>query len=87
MVWPSGINAWSGAVSSDGYSVPRIPARYSKPEGRYLAQPSLNPIKLFSGGNIITNIFLLTVLGLLLLCGFIVYVVIRKIRKRLRNKG
>ncbi|PKN52645.1 MAG: bifunctional metallophosphatase/5'-nucleotidase [Deltaproteobacteria bacterium HGW-Deltaproteobacteria-13] len=67
---------------TDGLSVPRIPERYSKPEGRYLAQPSLNPVKLFGGGNIITYSVLLAGMGLLLLCGLIVYFVVRKIRKK-----
>ena len=60
-------------------NVPQIPERYSKPEGRYLSQPSLNPIKLFGGGNIITNVFLLTVLVLLIICFSIVYIVFRKV--------
>ena len=61
--------------------IPLIPERYSKPEGRYLSQPSLNPIKIFGGRNIITYIFLFTVLGLLSICGLIFYLLIRKIRK------
>ncbi len=61
--------------------LPQIPERYGKPEGRYLAQPSLNPVKLFSGGNIVTNLFLLTVLVLLMICACLLYFVIRKIRR------
>jgi len=63
----------------EGLSVPKIPERYSKQEGRYLSQPSLNPIKLFSGGNIVTHVFLMIVLSSLLICGFIIYQIIRKI--------
>jgi 2',3'-cyclic-nucleotide 2'-phosphodiesterase (5'-nucleotidase family) len=62
-------------------NIPIIPGRYSQPDGRYLSQPSLNPMKLFGGGNIITYIFLFTMLGLLIICSLIVYIVIRKIKK------
>ena len=66
----------------EGHGLPRIPKCYSKPEGRYLAQPSLNPINLFCGGNMVTTVFLLIISILLLICGFIFYIVIRKIRRK-----
>lgn len=59
-----------------------IPHKYSGPEGRYFAQPSLNPIKLFGCGNMITNAVLLT--GFILLCvvAFVGYIVVGKARRR-----
>lgn len=62
-------------------NIPQLPERYSKPEGRYLSQPSLNPISLFGGGNIMTNIFLFAGLIVLLIGLAVVYVIIGKIRK------
>jgi hypothetical protein len=66
----------------EGHDLPRIPERYSKPEGRYLSHPSLNPLNLFCGGNMVTTVFLLTLLGLVLICGFLFYIVIKKIRRK-----
>lgn len=64
-----------------GLNLPAIPERYSKPEGRYLSQPSFNPINLFGGGNIITYAFLFTALGLVIICGLIFHIVIRRVKK------
>ncbi|MBN1474571.1 MAG: bifunctional metallophosphatase/5'-nucleotidase [Syntrophaceae bacterium] len=49
--------------------IPDIPGKYSSPEGRYQAKPSLNPIKLIGGGNLITYGVLIT--GFIALCVFI----------------
>lgn len=59
-----------------------VPVRYSKPEGRYIAQPSLNPIKIFWSGNIATNSFLLTIIVIPVVCTAIVCMMIRKKRKK-----
>jgi 2',3'-cyclic-nucleotide 2'-phosphodiesterase (5'-nucleotidase family) len=67
---------------ADGSKLPRIPEKYSKPEGRYLSQPSLNPVNLIYGGNIITCVVLTTALCFLLICALTTYIVIRKIRKK-----
>jgi 2',3'-cyclic-nucleotide 2'-phosphodiesterase (5'-nucleotidase family) len=67
---------------ADGSKLPRIPEKYSKPEGRYLSQPSLNPVNLIYGGNIVTCVVLTTALCFLLICALTTYIVIRKIRKK-----
>ncbi|HOE31785.1 MAG TPA: bifunctional UDP-sugar hydrolase/5'-nucleotidase [Smithella sp.] len=59
----------------------KIPLKYSKPEGRYLAQPSCNPVRIFSKGNILTKVFLVSVILLLMICGLIVYVFVKKMKK------
>jgi 5'-nucleotidase / UDP-sugar diphosphatase len=61
-------------------SLSEIPEKYSKPEGRYEAQLSWNPVKLISGGNAITYGAL--ALALLLLC--LVVLVIRFVVKKVR---
>ncbi|MGV8058358.1 MAG: bifunctional metallophosphatase/5'-nucleotidase [Smithellaceae bacterium] len=60
--------------------VPEIPLKYMKPEGRYKAYPSWNPVKLIAGGNVITYGALF--LGILLLCigGLIICLIVKKIR-------
>jgi len=59
----------------------KIPLKYSKPEGRYLAQPSCNPVRIFSKGNILTHVFLVSVILLLMICGLIVYIFVKKMEK------
>lgn len=69
-------------MDRDGDGIKEIPDRYSRPEGRYVSEPSLNPIKLLKGGNILTwGAFLvsLVVMGLILL---IIYVLVKKLKKR-----
>jgi 2',3'-cyclic-nucleotide 2'-phosphodiesterase (5'-nucleotidase family) len=60
--------------------IPDIPEKYQKPEGRIQAEPSMNPVKLITGGNAITYGVLL--IGLILLGSFLflVCLVIRKSR-------
>lgn len=60
--------------------IPAIPAKYMKPEGRYLAEPSWNPVKLIAGGNAVTYGAL--ILGIILLCilGLIIWYIVKKIR-------
>jgi 5'-nucleotidase / UDP-sugar diphosphatase len=73
----------SSFKDTDGNRIKEIPERYSRPEGRYEAQPSRNPAKLMSGGNAITYGVLavsLLLLGLIVL--FIWYIV-----KKLRSSG
>ncbi len=49
--------------------IPDIPDKYRLPEGRFQAEPSLNPIKLIAGGNLITyGVF---IAGFIVLCVFI----------------
>jgi 5'-nucleotidase len=65
---------------TDRNRIPNIPDRYKGPEGRYQAQPSLNPIKLIEGSNSITYVAL--IVGFVLLCalGFLVWLVVRRVR-------
>jgi 2',3'-cyclic-nucleotide 2'-phosphodiesterase (5'-nucleotidase family) len=65
---------------TDRKGIPNIPDRYKGPEGRYQAQPSLNPIKLIAGSNSITYAALF--IGFILLCvfAFLVWLVVRKFR-------
>jgi hypothetical protein len=60
--------------------IPDIPEKYQLPEGRILAEPSMNPLKLIGGGNAITYGALF--IGIILLCGFVFFImlVVRKIR-------
>jgi 5'-nucleotidase / UDP-sugar diphosphatase len=74
--WTALIQYMSTFKSEEG--IPQIPEKYMKPEGRYLAEPSWNPVKLIAGGNAITCGAL--VLGILLLC--IVGLIIRYIVKK-----
>lgn len=59
----------------------KIPLKYSKPEGRYLAQPSCNPVKIFSKGNMLTQVFLVSVILIFMICILIVYAFCQKNRK------
>jgi len=67
-------------TDTDRKGVPNIPDKYKVPEGRYLAQPSLNPGKIIEGGNAITYGAL--IIGFIFLCAlvYLVWFVIRKIR-------
>jgi hypothetical protein len=60
--------------------IPEIPEKYRGPEGRYLASPSWNPVKLIAGGNAITYGAL--AIGIIFLCVIILIIryIIRKIR-------
>ncbi len=62
--------------------VPQIPEKYSKPQGRYFARPSLNPIDLFGGGNWITySVLAFTIFVLIFLIRLVLFTV-NKIRKK-----
>jgi len=69
---------------NDRSFVPKIPMKYSKPEGRYIAEPSLNPVNLFANGNILTIIFLFLISGFLLILSLSAYIVFRKIKEKKR---
>jgi len=49
--------------------IPDIPDKYRLSEGRFQAEPSLNPIKLIAGGNLIT--YGVWIAGFIVLCVFI----------------
>lgn len=69
----------------DGDGLKEIPEKYSQPEGRYVSEPSLNPVQLLEGGNILTwgaFFVVLVVLGIILL---MFYVLVKKIKKRRRS--
>ena len=65
---------------TDRNRIPNIPDRYKGPEGRYQAQPSLNPVKFIEGGNFIT--YGVLIIGFILLCAmaFLIWFIVRKVR-------
>jgi len=66
----------------DGDGIKEIPEKYSHAEGRFVSQPSLNPVDLLKGGNYLTwGVFFvsLVAVGLLLL---MIYVLVKKLKKR-----
>jgi len=66
----------------DGDGIKEIPDRYSQSEGRYVSEPSLNPVKLLKGGSFLTwaaFFAVIVVLGIFLL---MTYVLVKKIKKR-----
>lgn len=74
-------------TDTDRKGVPNIPDKYREPEGRYQAQPSLNPGKIIEGANAITYGAL--IIGFISLCAlvYLVWFVIRKIRSSGRIKS
>lgn len=77
--WTALVQYMSSFKSEKG--IPQLPAKYMKPEGRYYAEPSWNPVKLIAGGNAITYGAL--ILGILLLCiiGLIIRFIVKKSRR------
>jgi 5'-nucleotidase/UDP-sugar diphosphatase len=78
--WMALIHYLRSFAAAGRNGIPNIPDKYKGPEGRYQAQPSLNPVKLIEGGNAITYGAL--IIGFILLCAlaFLVLLVIRKVR-------
>ena len=78
--WEALVQYMRSFPDTDRNGIPNIPDRYKGPEGRYDAQPSLNPIRLIVGGNAITYGAL--VFGFILLCALVFFVrlIVRKIR-------
>ena len=68
------------SFTDTGKSVPNIPDRYKGPEGRYTAQPSLNPAALIAGGNFITYGALFFGIIILALFVFLIRLIVRKVR-------
>lgn len=62
--------------------IPQIPEKYSKPEGRYLVQPSLNPANLICGGNIVTYAVFISALLFLFVCALIAFIITKKMRRK-----
>ena len=67
---------------SDGNGIPEIPARYQQPEGRFSASPSWNPVKLITGGNVITYAALGIALLLILIAAWLIRFGSRWIQRR-----
>lgn len=65
-----------------GRGIAHIPERYSKPEGRILAIPSWNPVKLVAGGNAITWVALAVIMLLLCFFALIIFYITKKIRQK-----
>lgn len=74
-----------GFPDIDGNGIPDMPGRYRQPEGRFGAAPSLNPIDLLAGGNIITWAAVAIGLLLLVLLVGLVWFALRLVRRRLRS--
>ena len=66
----------------DGDGIKEIPHRYSQPEGRYVSESSLNPLKLLKGGSLLTWGAFLGILVVISLVLLIIYVLFKKIKKR-----
>jgi len=60
--------------------IPRIPEKYMKAEGRYLSEPSWNPVGLIAGGNTITYGALFLGILFLFVLGLIILYIVKKIR-------
>ncbi len=84
---PKQIKEWEALVQylrsfadADRKGIQNIPDRYKGQEGRYQAEPSLNPIKIIENGNAITYGGL--IIGFIFLCTlvFLVWCIVRKIR-------
>ncbi len=67
---------------SDGDGIKEIPAKYNQLEGRYVAEPSLNPFKLLKGGNYLTWIAFFVLLIAIGLFSLIFYIPVKIIRKK-----
>jgi 2',3'-cyclic-nucleotide 2'-phosphodiesterase (5'-nucleotidase family) len=76
--------AFTGYMQSfkdtNGNRLSEIPEKYSRPEGRYQAHPSWNPVKLIAGGNAITYGVLALVFLLLCLVVLVIRFVVKKVR-------
>jgi 5'-nucleotidase / UDP-sugar diphosphatase len=81
--WTALTQYMSSFKDTNGNRIPNIPEKYSKPEDRYLASPSWNPVKLIAGGNAITYGAL--VIGFIFLC--LICLIIWYITKRIRSLG
>ena len=84
---PSELKEWlalTGYMQSfkdaNSHNLSEIPVKYSKPEGRYDAQPSWNPVKLIAGGNAFTYGAFILGLILLVLIVLIVWHALKKVR-------
>ncbi len=67
---------------SDGDGVKEIPARYKEAEGRFVPEPSFNPLKLLKRGNYLTWIAFGAIIVVLAVLFLIIYVPVRIIRRR-----
>jgi 2',3'-cyclic-nucleotide 2'-phosphodiesterase (5'-nucleotidase family) len=67
---------------TDGNGIPDIPENYKKSAGRYYAESSLNPLKIFGNGNFITKIFL----GLIIVFISLIFYFFYRIFKKYKGK-
>lgn len=66
----------------DGNGIPDIPDRYRNSEGRLVAEASLNPVRLLSGGNYVTWITAAVVVVLVFIVAILGYLPFRVFRKK-----
>jgi len=66
----------------DDDGIKEIPVKYSHPEGRFVSEPSLNPVDLLKGGNILTwGAFFVILVGLVLMV-LMIGILVKRVRKR-----
>jgi len=67
----------------EGNGIPNLPERYRTPEGRFMAQPSWNPVNLIAGGTAITYLAIGILLFVIIVCILVIWVVARFFRRRM----
>jgi hypothetical protein len=72
------------SFEKNAFQIPQIPDKYSNAEGRYLAQPSLNPADLIYGGNIITYAAFFSAFLFIFICALTAFIVAKKMCKKTR---
>jgi 2',3'-cyclic-nucleotide 2'-phosphodiesterase (5'-nucleotidase family) len=76
--WKALADVLSAFPDTNGNGIPDIPERYRRPDGRFSARPSWNPVGLLLGGNGLTYF----VLAIFLAVMAVVFLVIRRIVRR-----
>jgi 5'-nucleotidase len=72
---------------TDKDGIPDLPSRYGRPEGRFAAVPSWDPVALLAGGNWITWGAILAAVLLLFAALSLLAIVVRLLRRRLGSPG
>jgi 5'-nucleotidase len=80
--WYAPIEYIMSFPDENGDGIPEIPDRYKETEGRIVPEPSMNPVRLISGGNYLTWIAVGAVALVLVLLAVVIVVPIRLIRRK-----
>ncbi len=83
--WKALQNYMRNLPDTNGNGLPDVPLRYSAPEGRIEAIPSLNPLSLL-GGTWITTVTSLAVLLILIILFLAVFFTVRIIKRKILKK-